>query len=444
MTWILLVVYNLGLLMFLPFGLAYLYWRRARTGKAFLGVAERLALRLPDPPEATASVWIHAASVGEVLVAVPLVEQLRLACPGRTIFLSTITPTGRATAVKALGPKVRLLACPFDLWWPVGRVFDRLRPERLIIVETEIWPSLLFAAKRRRVPVSFVNGRISDRSMPGYRRVRRFLAPFLTCPEWFLMQSETDAGRIRELGAPASRVRLTGNMKFDTLRHIQPNDPLAERLGRLWGAENPSVILCGSTLEGEEALLAEIYPRLRREFPGLRLLVAPRHPERFESAGQVFQEAGLRVFRRSWLDRETPPPAVEVILLDTLGELAGLYPMAGLVFVGGSLVPRGGHNVLEPAAASRAILVGPSMDNFRDIARLFLEADAMEQAAGPSDFEARLRRLLGDPDRRQELGRRARELVKRHQGATRRNLDLILSGAGAPAPAARQAAGDAT
>jgi len=425
MTRMLLAIYNLGLLLILPFGLVYLHWRRAQTGKAFLSIAERLAARLPDPPEQAGAVWIHAASVGEVLVAAPLVDQLQRACPDRAIFLSTITPTGRATAAKTLGEKVRLLACPFDLWWPVSRVFERIRPERLIIVETEIWPTLLWAAHRRRVPVSFVNGRISDKSWPGYRRVRRLLAPFLRLPERFLMQSETDADRIRKLGAPAGRVHLTGNMKFDALRHFQPNLDLMEQLGRLWGEDRPLVWLCGSTLEGEEELLAALYSRLRRDHPRLRLLVAPRHPERFERAGRIFGEAGLNVFFRSRLATDHPA-AVDVVLLDTLGELAGLYPMAGLVFVGGSLVPRGGHNVLEPAAASRAILVGPSMDNFRDIARLFLENDAMEQATDAADFESRCRRLLADAARREALGRRARALVERHQGATRRNLEWIL------------------
>ena len=307
----------------------------------------------------------------------------------------------------------------------------RIRPRRLIIAETELWPSLLSRAHRDGVPVSVVNGRISDRSLPRYLRVRSLLRPFLALPESFLMQAEKDAGRIRRMGAPPDRVAVTGNMKFDAVRHILPNAELAEAITALWGVAQPRVLLCGSTMEGEEEILAGVFDRLRPRHPDLRLLVAPRHPERFGRAAEAFSQRGLAVFRRSRLGQEAPAGPVEAVVLDSLGELASLYPLADAVFIGGTLVPTGGHNVLEPAAAGRAILVGPSMENFREIADLFLGAGALLQARDATEFETLLERLLADPALRDETGARAAELLQARQGATARNVERIFG----PAPA---------
>ena len=302
----------------------------------------------------------------------------------------------------------------------------RIRPRHLVIAETELWPSLLSRAHRDGVPVSVVNGRISDRSLPRYLRVRPLLRPFLALPQRFLMQTEVDADRIRRMGAPPERVIVTGNMKFDALRHIQPNPALAEAISALWGVPEPQVLLCGSTMEGEDEILAGVFGRLRSRHPALRLLVAPRHPERFARAAEAFSQRGLAVFRRSRLGQETPAGQMEVVILDSLGELAALYPLAAAVFIGGTLVPTGGHNVLEPAAAGRAILVGPSMENFREIADLFLGAGALLQARDAAEFETLLARLLEDSHERRVTGARAAELLHAQQGATVRNIGRIF------------------
>ena len=423
---LILLIYNLALVLLLPLAFAYFLIRRAVKSRAFAGIDERLALRLPPAPgDGRDTIWIHAVSVGEVLAVAPLVERIRRDEPGTRIYLSTITPTGQATARKTFADTVAPFYCPYDLWWPVRRVLRRIRPRRLVIAETEIWPTLLAAARRQGIPVHVVNGRISDRSLPRYRRVRTLLRPFLGIPDHWLMQTEEDARRIRELGAPPGRIQVAGNLKFDSLRLIQPNTALTAAIGASWGTDQPIVLLCGSTMEGEEALLADLYVRLRTSRSALRLLVAPRHPERFGRAADAFRQRNLRVALRSRLTPGGADGPADVVILDTLGELAGLYPAADLVFIGGTLTPTGGHNVLEPAAAGRPILIGPSMENFREIAALFRQADALEQATDADDFERRLARLLDHPDERAILGRRALELIRSHQGATDRCWAII-------------------
>lgn len=432
---LILLFYNLALGLLLPFGAAYFLLRRLATGRGSAPLAPRLGLRLPSaPPQGSTPLWLHAVSVGEVLVMAPLVEEILRRVPDAVIYFSTVTPTGQATAARTFRDRVRLFYCPFDLSWPIGRVLRRVRPRQLVIAETELWPSLLARAHRAGVPISVVNGRISDRSLPRYLQVRPLLRPFLALPERFLMQSEEDAGRIRRMGAPLDRVLVTGNMKFDAVRHIRPNDALAGEIASLWGAREPQVLLCGSTMEGEEEILAGVFARLRPRHPDLRLLVAPRHPERFTRAAEIFAQRGLAVFRRSRLGQEAPGDPVEVVILDSLGELASLYPLAGAVFIGGTLVPTGGHNILEPAAAGRAILVGPSMENFREIADLFLGAGAILQARDAAEFETFLERLLEHPAEREETGARAAELLISRQGATVRNADRIFGPAPATAP----------
>lgn len=434
---LILLLYNLALWLLLPFGVAYFLFRRFVTGRGSAPLAPRLGLRLPPaPPAGAVPIWLHAVSVGEVLVMAPLVEEILRRIPGAAIYLSTVTPTGQATAVRTFRDRVQVFYCPFDLSWPVGRVLRRIRPRHLIIAETELWPSLLSRAHRNGVPVSVVNGRISDRSLPRYMRIRFLLRPFLALPERFLMQSEEDAGRIRRMGAPPDRVAVTGNMKFDAVRHIQPNAALVGAITSLWGIPEPRVLLCGSTMEGEEEILAGIFVHLRPRHPDLRLLVAPRRPERFDRAAEIFSQRGLAVFRRSRLGQETPAGPVETVILDSLGELASLYPLAEAVFIGGTLVPTGGHNVLEPAAAGRAILVGPSMENFREIADLFLLAGALLQARDAAELETLLERLLDDPDERKATGARAAELLQARQGATARNIERIFG----PAAAGQEAA----
>ncbi|HSD27786.1 MAG TPA: 3-deoxy-D-manno-octulosonic acid transferase [Vicinamibacteria bacterium] len=369
------------------------------------------------------SVWIHAVSVGEVLAARPLVPVLRERFPGHRIFLSTTTTTGNAVAKKSVRGVDGLLYAPLDFRRPVRRALEVLNPSLLVLVETELWPNLVHEARRRGTRIALVNGRISPRSFPRYERVRRFLAPLFSEIDLFLMQGEPHAERVRALGAPPARVRVTGNLKFDA---VEPSR-IPERLARLLqGAAPRPLWVAGSTVGGEEELVLSAFHRVRERVPQARLLVAPRHPERFPLVPALVEAAGFRCLRRSALD-----PAAwrdgEVLLLDTLGELAQVYALATVVFVGGSLVPSGGHNILEPAVAGKAVVVGPHMENFQEIADQFRSESAMVQVASPDELAREVSALLLDDERRRELGDRARELVGRNRGAVSRTAEALSS-----------------
>jgi 3-deoxy-D-manno-octulosonic-acid transferase len=419
------ILYSLLLTVGFVLGLPWFLWKGRSTGKYLRTFRERMG-RLPVylNVDGDRSVWIHAVSVGEVLAARPLVPALRERFPGHRLFLSTTTMTGNAVAKKSILGVDGLLYAPFDFPRPVRRALEVLNPSLLVLVETELWPNLVHEARRRGTRIALVNGRISPRSFPRYERVRRFLSSVLAEIDLFLMQGEAHAERIRALGAPGDRVRVTGNLKFDA---VEPGR-LPERLARLLqgGASPRPLWVAGSTVGGEEELVLSAFHRVRERVPQARLLVAPRHPERFALVPGLVEAAGFRCLRRSALD-----PAAwrdgEVLLLDTLGELAQVYALASVVFVGGSLVPSGGHNILEPAVAGKAVVVGPHMENFQEIADQFRAESAMVQVASPDELAREVSALLLDEARRRGLGDRARELVGRNRGAVRRTTDALSS-----------------
>lgn len=422
-----LFFYNIVVHALLPLSLPYFLWRRIVSGKPLPDFGARLSARLPaPPPDNCFPIWFHAVSVGEVLAVAPLVEQVVRELPEATVFFSATTPTGLATARRVLDPRVTLFACPFDLPWAVSRLLRRIRPRWIVIAETELWPNILRQSQRRGIPVAIVNGRISDRAFPRYHRVRRLLAPFLRIPRHFLMQSERQSGRIRELGAPPDRVRVTGNMKFDSLRAAAADAALTGAIRRALGPGPTETILCGSTMNGEEKILAAVLKQVRRRRPAARLVVAPRHPERFQSAADTFVEHGFTVVRRTALDTAPPAGPVDVVILDSIGELASLFAMADVVFIGGTLVPTGGHNILEPAAAGCPIVVGPSMENFPEIMELFLARGGVLQTDGPAGLAEAIASLLEHSDRRADLGARALQALWDNQGATGRNFEVIF------------------
>jgi 3-deoxy-D-manno-octulosonic-acid transferase len=291
-------------------------------------------------------------------------------------------------------------------------------------VETEIWPNLVHEARRRGTRIALVNGRISPRSFPRYERIRRFLRPVLSEIDLFLMQGAPHGERIRALGAPEGRVQVTGNLKFDA---VLP-ERLPERLVRLihGGVPPRPLWVAGSTVGGEEELVLSAFHRVRERVPQARLLVAPRHPERFAAVPALVEAAGFRCLRRSTLDPLAWRDG-EVLLLDSLGELAQVYALASVVFVGGSLVPSGGHNILEPAVAGKAVVVGPHMENFQEIADQFRAERAMVQVASPDELAHEVSALLLDEERRRGLGERARGLVGRNRGAVSRTVDALSS-----------------
>jgi 3-deoxy-D-manno-octulosonic-acid transferase len=368
--------------------------------------------------------WLHAVSVGEVRLALPLAARLRALLPAAPIHLTTNTPTGRGLAEAARrrgdpGAPGTLSLLPFDFRVSMGRLLDALRPRAVLILETEIWPNLLRACAARRVPVLLVNGRISPRAYRRYRLVRRFLRRPLGQVRCFGMQSEEDADRIRDLGAPAERVRVTGNLKFDL---PVPDVAPAEARRRLGLAFDMPLFVAGSTAPGEEVPVLEAFAALRRRAPRARLALAPRHPERFAAAGAALRRAGLRVVPLSGLAEGVDHDA---LLVDVVGVLPDIYAAADVVFVGGSLVRRGGHNVLEPAALGKPVLFGPYMENFRGAARALAEAGGGFEVRGGRDLGEQAVRLLLDREAHGRAAAAARRAVEANRGALDRTVGMI-------------------
>ena len=412
--------YSLLLSIAFVLALPFYLWRGRGAGKYLPSFRERMG-RLPATLAESGgpAVWIHAVSVGEVLTARTLVAPLRERFPGHRVYLSTTTATGRAVAARGVAGADGLFFAPFDWPVPVRRALDRLQPALLVLVETEIWPNLIHEARRRGVRVAVVNGRISPRSFPRYRMVRGLLRRVLAEVDLFLMQSEPHAERARQIGAPPERVRALGNLKFDALGGGPPPAGLAWMLGT---ADRP-LWVAGSTVDGEEALVLAAFREVRRRVPRARLLLAPRHPERFAEAAALVEADGFAVARRSALGDAAWDG--DVLVLDTLGELARVYALATVVFVGGSLVPSGGHNVLEAAIAGKPIVVGPHMENFQEIADEFRGEGALVEVRTAGELGREVAALLADPARRESLGRAGRALVDRNRGALARTVDAL-------------------
>jgi len=399
--------------------LPWFLWKAWSSGKYLGNLSARLG-RVPAGVPGGPSIWVHAVSVGEVLAARPLVAALKQRFPQHRLVVSTTTMTGHAVAQQRLAAADALIHAPFDWRGPVRRTLAAVNPVLLVLVETEIWPNLIHEARRRGARVAVVNGRISPRSFARYRLVRRWLARVLEDVDLFLMQGEPHAARVRDIGARADRVRVLGNLKFDA----PPPAPLPADLARILApCAGRALWVAGSTVEGEEASVLRALAAARRRVPALALLLAPRHPERFGAVAALAEAAGHRCRRRSVLAGGWSGD--EVLLLDTLGELAHVYPLASVVFVGGSLVPAGGHNILEAALAGRAVIVGPHMENFSEIAEQFRAERALVQVEDADALGRAVAELLADDERRRELGDRARALVERNRGALQRTVDAL-------------------
>ncbi len=415
------LLYNVLLAVAFALSIPFYLWKGRGTGKYLKSFRERFG-RLPSSVRGEApSVWIHAVSVGEVLAARTLLDPLRERFPGRRLVVSTTTLTGHGVARQSLAGHDALFYAPFDFPGPSRHALEATRAELLLLVETELWPNLIREARRRGVRVALVNGRISPRSFPRYRRLRLFLRPVLAQVDLFLMQGAPHAARILAMGAPEGRVRVTGNLKFDAVEVPAPSAALEAAFRPLHGRP---IVLAGSTTEGEEAALLRVHARLLAAQPDLALALAPRHPERFDAVPALAEALGFRCRRRSandgspWRDRE-------VLLLDSLGELASAYSFATVAFVGGSLVSKGGHNVLEAAGWGKPVAVGPHTENFQEIADQFRRERALVQVQDEAELVGALAELLADAARRRELGERARALVDRNRGALQRTVDAL-------------------
>ncbi|MBN1421837.1 MAG: 3-deoxy-D-manno-octulosonic acid transferase [Planctomycetes bacterium] len=388
--------------------------RRIGHGRLAIGhLRERFGAspRLVPP-----GIWIHAVSVGEVGAAEPLVRAIERAIPGLPIAISTTTETGRAVAAKRLAPRP-VFHWPLDFGFAVRRALRRTRPRALVLIELELWPNMLLAARAARVPVIIANGRITERSVPGLSRVARAVPALVDAVAACAARDADSADRFARIGISPDRIRVLGNLKFDAPTPASGSAPVRERLG--WPAD-AIVWVAGSTHPGEEEAILDAFVRLRADAPRLRLVIAPRHVER--AAGLADAIAGRGLSAASW----TRGGAGEMVgLVDTVGELDSLYGAADVVFVGGSLIPRGGHNLLEPARWGKPVVFGPSFENFVEIAEILLAADAALRLDGPAALEAAVRGLVADPGARERLGRRALEAIGRHQGAADRHAALI-------------------
>jgi 3-deoxy-D-manno-octulosonic-acid transferase len=372
------------------------------------------------------SIWIHAVSVGEALTARALISDLRERYTGLKIFLSTTTLTGQQIARTRLQDVDAVFFFPFDLPPFVNRTLRLVRPRLFIMMETEIWPNLLRACRQKGIRTMLVNGRISSRSYPRYRLARRFFKRVLADVDRFCMQSDESARRIIHIGADPARVIVTGSLKFDSLESPAVTAGRgAGRVLRFFRIPAPRLVLmAASTMKGEETAVLEAFAAIRRSHTNALLIIAPRKTERFAEAEALAREEGLRVMRRTGLGIDAEPRA-DVVILDSIGELAHLFQVATVVFVGGSLVDHGGHNIIEPAVHGKPIVFGPYMQNFAEIADAFLKSQAAIQVADAAELREVCARLASDPVERARLGAAARALVEANRGAKPRTLQAI-------------------
>jgi 3-deoxy-D-manno-octulosonic-acid transferase len=379
------------------------------------------------------SIWVHAVSVGEVLVARPLIAELRRRYPRLRIFLSTTTLTGQKLAKRDVRDVDGVFYFPFDWTVTVRRTLKLVRPRLFVMMETEIWPNLLRECRRRGVKTVVVNARISYRSYPRYRIVRPFFRRVLADVDHFCVQGEESARRLVDLGADPARVTVTGSLKFDSLDlspleapRGRPASGPARVLRFFRMSPNRPVIVAGSTLRGEEEAVIRAFNRVRTAGGNALLVIAARHPERFAEVERLCRQEGLATVRRTELPIDAEPRA-DAVILDTIGELAQLYQIATAVFVGGSLVAAGGHNILEPAVFGKPIVFGPHMQNFGEIAEAFLRNGAAVQVRTERELEDAVVSLMTDPVRRARLGAAARALVEANRGAKDRTLAAIAA-----------------
>jgi len=374
-----------------------------------------------ETPGFSGSLWVHAVSVGEVNAAEPLIKALQRDYPNAHVVVTTVTPTGTARVHQLFGDSVFQVYLPYDLPYAVSRFLKKIRPRLALIVETEIWPNLYFACRRRGIPLMIVNARLSERSLRGYKPLRGLLRSALRCVTLIAAQSRTDAARYRLLGADPQQVLVTGNMKFDM---PIPEGALAAgaAMREHWGARRP-VWMAASTHEGEEQAVLEAHLQVLKRLPDALLLLAPRHPERFRLVENSVRSLGFAVGTRSV--EQAPSCSHQVFVIDAMGQLMPFFAGSDVAFVGGSLVPIGGHNVLEPAALSVPVLVGPHTFNFDEITRILIEQGGAMLVPDMARLGPDVLRLLLDAATRERMGQDAKRVFERERGAVQRVMQLI-------------------
>ena len=397
----------------------YLLYRLATTPKYRKGLSQRVGLSLPPQPSQR-PIWCHAVSVGEVIAVSELLKAIKNRWPEVPLYLSTVTATGQETAKERLGEVAdAIFYLPFDIPPLVSKVVKRVNPRLFLLVETELWPGHILELSERHVPQVLVNGRLSPGSFRNYHAFKRFMRPLLERFSRLCMQSHRDAARMVALGAPPEKVVLTGNLKYDTiiasLRDIDPQEVRRD----LGIPQERKVVVAGSTHQGEEETMLRVLERCGED---VLLILAPRHPERWDEVAGFLEEREIRYVRRS---AKTPVGEAQVLLLDTLGELARTYSVADVAFVGGSLVEKGGHNPLEPAALGVPVVMGPHIFNFQEICQLLVDAGGMTICQGPEETVSTVCGLLTERSKAKEMGQKGKSAVLQNRGALQKTLDII-------------------
>jgi 3-deoxy-D-manno-octulosonic-acid transferase len=419
--------YSALLAFFLVLTLPYWLLQMMRHGKYRAGLRQRLGAvpaALAGRSEKPA-IWVHAVSVGEVVASSAVVTALREKFPSHRVLVSTTTSTGQKLAAQRFGAE-NVFYFPLDFAFAIRPYFNALRPDLVVVAETEFWPNFLRLAKRSGACIAVINCRISDRSLPGYKRLRfwlpKLLEKTLANVDVFLAQTEEDRKRLMEIGAPESKVTVAGNLKFDVAPPPSPKIVASLREGFSHSGAGP-VLVCGSTLEDEEGSLLSAFRNILANHSKAVMILAPRHPERFPEVAALVEKLGFRMWRRSLWGGE--PLAGGVFLVDSIGELAALYSLATVAFVGGSLVPRGGHNILEPALYGVPIVTGNHYENFRDVVNFFASRNAV-RIVGLAELPLVFMELIENSDERTTLGRNALAALESQRGATDRTVAALM------------------
>ena len=422
MRWLLNTIYLLLLTALSP-GIA---WRVLRHGRYRKGLAEKLLGRLPSIIDERDVVWFHAVSVGEVIQLQKVVDEFRRQTSNRfRIVVSTSTDTGFDLAVKRF-PDCQVTWFPLDFSWAVANAVRAMRPSLVVLMELELWPNFLAECQRREIPVAVINARMSERSHRGYARIRRLMAPLFGKLALVAAQSQPNADRLRSLGVMPECLQVSGSIKFDGVA-TDRNNSATNRMRELFDlSSSERVFIAGSTQEPEEQFAVQAWLECRKHFPSLRLILVPRHRERFDEVAQLVRSAGIELTRRTELPASGQPKSDAVILVDSIGELSACWGLADVAFVGGSFGNRGGQNMIEPAAFGAAVVFGPNTWNFRDVVRTFKDANACLQLNSPEELTPTLLRLVADRAERQTLGLAAQAAVRSQVGATAKTASLLV------------------
>jgi len=380
---------------------------------------------LPEGLSLDKPIWVHAVSVGEAVVVKGFIEKLREYYPGKKIVITTVTATGNKIAKTLAKEGDFVTYFPLDLSFIVRRVIKKINPCLVVVAETEVWPNFITILNKKNIPIAIINARISDKSFIGYKKVKFFIKPVLNRVNLFCAQTKDDASKLEVLGVKADRIKVTGNMKFDGSLRENNTKELSGLKKRLNFGQLDKIFIAGSTHQGEEEIILKAYEKIKVRFVNLKLILVPRHPERAEEVGELVKERGFVPVFTSDLPGASELQKEAVFILNTIGQLMDYYAISDIVFVGGSLIPKGGHNILEPASLGKPVIIGPYMFNFRDIADVFVQKKACLMVSNQEGLEDAITDLLADGEKIDQLTGKAKILIEGNKGATARNLDYV-------------------